>query len=52
MLLLCLMLLLLQAFVRTTSSRFTRLWIFWLGPVLGGVSAALCQVGVELNRAD
>ena len=30
-----------QAFVR---SRFTHLWIYWLGPVLGGCSAALCQV--------
>ena len=30
-----------QAFVK---SKFTNLWIFWLGPILGGISAALCQV--------
>ena len=30
-----------QAVVR---SKFSNLWIFWLGPILGGVSAALCQV--------
>ena len=32
-----------QAFVR---SRFSNLWIYWLGPVLGGCSAALCQVNI------
>ena len=30
-----------QAFVR---SKFSSLWVLWLGPVLGGCSAALCQV--------
>ena len=34
-----------QAFVR---SRFTHLWIYWLGPILGGCSAALCQVSCRI----
>ena len=29
------------------SWRFSNVWIFWLGPVLGGISAALCQVRVR-----
>ena len=35
-----------QAFV---LGSFSSLWVFWLGPVVGGCSAALCQVGRLLH---
>ena len=35
-----------QAFVR---SKFSSLWVFWVGPVAGGCSAALCQVRVQAH---
>jgi len=38
-----------QAFVR---SKFSSLWVLWLGPVLGGCSAALCQEYIFSEQKD